>query len=1375
MALCLSLFLFLTLNAQLHFESLIYNGMGRPLLENVSSVAVSPDGEHLYSVSYNDNAISVFARDVVAAAPGALSFIETHKNEVEGVSGLGGAFSVKVSPDGNHVYVAGSIDDAIVVFKRNVITGTLTWLAKYSNGTNGITGLDGAYAIDITPDGNHIYVTSPDENAVAVFQRNVISGELTLVQVIEDEAGGVTAMNFPLGIIVSQDGKHVYVTSFSDRALNVFSRDPLTGTLSLVEAHIDGQAGVDGLDAAYGAYISPDGNHVYVAGQDDNAISAFSRDDVTGALTYIDSYFDDTNGVNGLQGATSVIASPDGNYLYVSGSVEDAVAIFSRDAGTGVLTYISMIQEGVNGVSGISYPLEIDISNDGKNLYVTGFGSASLAVFDINIITGMLDFKASETGSGLGVSGLDGATATAISPDGNNVYVAGNNSDAIVVCSRDPLTGTIAYQQEIKDSGTTDGLNGINAIAVSPDGAHVYSTGFWDKTLVLYDRNPISGNLNYVERYKDAINGVDGLNGANWVSISPDGNNVYTTGYWEHAVSVFTRNPATGVLTFVEVHKDGVLGVDGINRASQIEISPDGKNAYVAGNTDNAIAIFNRDILDGTLTYSGLLKDGIDGVDGLERITSLAISPDGLQVYTCGFNDDAVSVFDRDPNTGDLTFVDFLKNGVDGVIGLNGPSRVVISNDGEHIYVSSSNDDAIVAIRRNVVDGTMTYESVVFDTDVNVNGLDGAQSVSVSPDGKNMYVTGATDDAVAVFSCTYILTNQETICEGDSVVVGASVYHESGIYVDTFSFGACKSVITLELTVHPLSTTVNVEICAGDTYELDGNSYTNSGIYTHELISSHGCDSTVVLNLDVVDEFETTQINAEICQGESYVLGTQSHVSTGVYTESFTTTFGCDSVVVLDLIVNPTHETSVSAEICQGDFYVFGTQNYIVSGTYVETFQTVNGCDSMVTLDLIVHGPFSTISETICEGDGYELGTETYFDAGTYVVNVPNGGGCDTEVTLNLAVEESPSEDIENEICEGDVYIFNGNELTESGIYTAVFTAANGCDSTIILDLTVNITNVNLEKSICEGDEYEFAGNVYTSAGSYIATFPSTSGCGDSTVVLNLTVEPAFADINVTICEGESYILGISTFTETGTYVENVTSAQGCITEVTLDLFVAPESNIELEETLCAGQSFMIGNEVFSQSGNYTGVLQTSEGCDSTVNLSLVVLEPIVVNETVVNNDGSSSGSINLIVTGGLSPFVFSWSNGATTQNIENLNGGTYEVVITDANGCVEILTFVVDGLDSTYDFDLPFDLTVYPNPVKAGNQISLNFASELPHQLTVQVFDAIGQLLSSKEIQLINGNSTDFIEAPVVQGLYMIHIIAEDGSGNAFEISVKN
>ena len=84
-------------------------------LDGVTSVIVNPDGDRVYTVSMLDNGVTVFCRDETS---GALSYIETEWDGINGVDGLYGAILAALSPDGRHVYVAGFGDDAVAVFER---------------------------------------------------------------------------------------------------------------------------------------------------------------------------------------------------------------------------------------------------------------------------------------------------------------------------------------------------------------------------------------------------------------------------------------------------------------------------------------------------------------------------------------------------------------------------------------------------------------------------------------------------------------------------------------------------------------------------------------------------------------------------------------------------------------------------------------------------------------------------------------------------------------------------------------------------------------------------------------------------------------------------------------------------------------------------------------------------------------------------------------------------------------------------------------------------------------------------------------------------------------------------------------------------------
>ncbi len=102
--------------------------------------------------------------------------------------------------------------------------------------------------------------------------------------------------------------------------------------------------------------------------------------------------------------------------------------------------------------------------------------------------------------------------------------------------------------------------------------------------------------------------------------------------------------PEAAELRFVEVQKDGVAGVDGLDGAVWVAVSPDGVQVYVASVVDDAVAVFTRDVTSGALTFAGVQKGEGKGLNGAN---SVAVSPDGRHLYVTGGDSDAVAVFQR--------------------------------------------------------------------------------------------------------------------------------------------------------------------------------------------------------------------------------------------------------------------------------------------------------------------------------------------------------------------------------------------------------------------------------------------------------------------------------------------------------------------------------------------------------------------------------------------------------------------------------------------------------------------------------------------------------------------------------------------------------
>ena len=316
---------------------------------------------------------------------------------------------------------------------------------------------------------------------------------------------------------------------------------------------------------------------------------------------------------------------------------------------------------------------------------------------------------------------------------------------------------------------------------------------------------------------------------------------------------------------------------------------------------------------------------------------------------------------------------------------------------------------------------------------------------------------------------------------------------------------------------------IQATICSNETYDFNGRVLSTSGAYTDTLQTINGCDSIITLNLSV-NPVANTNLAVAICEGSAYTENGFNVSEAGTYTQTLQTINGCDSVVTLTLTVNPVASTTLSAAICEGSTYSENGFNVSEAGTYTQNLQSVNGCDSIVTLNLTVNPVASTnLTAAICEGSVYTENGFNVSEAGTYTQNLQTIDGCDSIVTLNLSVNPVESTNLTAAICEGTTYTENGFNASEAGTYTQNLQTVNGCDSVVTLTLTVNPTyNITIDASINEGETYEENGFSENEAGTYVHTLQAENGC-DSVITLNLTVNSSLNDVVANAIEVSLY------------------------------------------------------------------------------------------------------------------------------------------------------------------------------------------------------------------------------------------------------------
>lgn len=453
-------------------------------------------------------------------------------------------------------------------------------------------------------------------------------------------------------------------------------------------------------------------------------------------------------------------------------------------------------------------------------------------------------------------------------------------------------------------------------------------------------------------------------------------------------------------------------------------------------------------------------------------------------------------------------------------------------------------------------------------------------------------------------------TYYDSLCAGSTYNFNGTLLSSPGTYKDTvITTGGCDSIVTLQLAFkQPTSSTTNASICQGGTYHFNGMALTTPGTYQDTLTSHNGCDSIAIVHL-TVNQATYNTVNATVCGNRTYNFNGRAISTAGTYFDTIPNAHGCDSIITLHLSTTPSVTTAYSASICSGNLYNFNGRIVTSPGVYIDTIPASGGCDSIVTLRLTVNqATGSSVIASVCSGSTYAFGGHTLSTSGVYYDTLINSHGCDSIITLNLTVDAAIRTGIHAAVCSGRSYLFDGQQLSTSGTYIAHFTAHNGCDSMVTLVLQVGpYVTSNISGAVCSGSSYNFNGRILTSAGTYNDTLTAQGGC-DSIVILQLSVvQPTAATINAAICPGGSYTFNGQQITQAGNYTETLTAASGCDSVVTLSLQVNTYLTTSLADTICQGSSYNFNGQSLSAPGMYYDTLTAHGGCDSIVALNLAV------------------------------------------------------------------------------------------------------------------------------------------------------------------------
>ena len=231
-----------------------------------------------------------------------------------------------------------------------------------------------------------------------------------------------------------------------------------------------------------------------------------------------------------------------------------------------------------------------------------------------------------------------------------------------------------------------------------------------------------------------------------------------------------------------------------------------------------------------------------------------------------------------------------------------------------------------------------------------------------------------------------------------------------------------------------------------------------------------------------------------------------SNISIRVIANSATERFMIDDFTWTPFSTPCVNTTSSFSETACDEYIVpSGDESYTASGIYEDTIPNAAGCDSIMTIDVTINNSTSSsFNPVACDSYTVPSGDETYTSSGTYIDTVPNTIGCDSILTINLTIRNSSTNTINPVAC--DTYtVPSGDETyTSTGTYLDTIPSANGCDSVLTINLTINtFSTATISETACGLYTVPSGDETYSATGTYEDTIPNAIGC-DSIITINL-------------------------------------------------------------------------------------------------------------------------------------------------------------------------------------------------------------------------------------------------------------------------------
>ena len=477
----------------------------------------------------------------------------------------------------------------------------------------------------------------------------------------------------------------------------------------------------------------------YVRG--DHYLNVFFWNESTDSLELVQSFTDNDTTTFGSGTSRKIIIPPDNKNLYLTTSYtgHKEILIFSIDSLTGELTY-----QRKQDAEDVAW-----ITSGPKNRFIYGSSSSYNdtvvcvyeRIFDSDSLALVQKLTANDS--------LKVPSKIVTSHDGKSIYVCDNNviDESLLVYDAAEASGVLSFSQKIEINSLIDNFWFASDVILSPDDKYFYMAGMLD--LSVFSRDPSTGHLTFLQVIQEGENGFTGFDNISSIYLAND-TILYATSEDNDKLLVFRRNPTNGLLTHLKTITNEDGKIKGLRNAVDLVISNDDKNVYTLADagTDN-IGIYNR-LQDGKLLFDRVMKWEELG-PAIGATYSFEMSPDDKYLFVNSTNMYGIRILKRDPNSGNLLFY---KSYTDPGLGLNNPiADATFSHNQQNYYTSTYSNIFTYDVDADSAD--ITFQSILSSDDSESFGLAGIKCIISSGDGKNIYTASNSyfePDGISVYS-----------------------------------------------------------------------------------------------------------------------------------------------------------------------------------------------------------------------------------------------------------------------------------------------------------------------------------------------------------------------------------------------------------------------------------------------------------------------------------------------------------------------------------------------------------------------------------------------------------------------------------------------